>query len=111
VSIIAEMSLVLDPQRNEKRTTLEFTGELAGKRVLEIGCGDGRKTWYFANQAGYTVGIDPKSDMIETAKENTPPELRGKVEFHAITLEDFANDQLNTRQPLLFDLAIFSWSL
>ena len=36
------MSVTFDPERNEIDSLLEFAGDLEGKRVFEIGVGDGR---------------------------------------------------------------------
>ena len=34
--------------------------DVAGKRVLEMGCGDGRFTFLYAHDAAYVLGVDPK---------------------------------------------------
>ena len=33
--------------------------DLGGAEVLEIGCGDGRLTWRYAERAAYVTAIEP----------------------------------------------------
>ena len=73
--------------------------------VLEIGCGDGRLTWRYADRAAHVVAIDPKAEDIETALEDCPDDLRRKIEFRVARLEEL-------EIPIeKFDLALLSWSL
>jgi ubiquinone/menaquinone biosynthesis C-methylase UbiE len=46
---------------------LRFTGEEA---MLEIGCGVGRMTKYFAGRFRHVTGVDVSSEMIRQAREN-----------------------------------------
>ena len=96
----------LDPERNEPRALFEFA-DFSDKHVLEIGCGDGRLTWHYADKAAHVTAIEPSPEQIAIARENLPNNLQGKVEFHAIGLEDFAADS----KPSVFDLIILSYSL
>jgi cyclopropane fatty-acyl-phospholipid synthase-like methyltransferase len=93
-----------DPEGIETRYLLESAGGFAGKRVLEIGCGNGRMTWRYAHHAAYVLGIDPDPEQIEQAKQDTPSQLRDSVAFLTAGVLDF-----ETRRQ--FDTAIFSWSL
>lgn len=77
--------------------------ELTGKRVLEMGCGDGRFTFLYADDAEYVLGIDPKRDEIRDARRSRPAELRTRVQFRV------AKTVTPPRRP--FDVALFSWSL
>jgi ubiquinone/menaquinone biosynthesis C-methylase UbiE len=98
------MAYRLDPEDRETAALFDFAGEFTGKRVLEIGCGNGRLTWRYAEKAAHVTGIDPNSDRIERAVQNTPAHLRGKVNFFASGIDTFVTAEK-------FDLAIFSWSL
>ena len=98
------MAYRLDPEDRETRALFDFVGTLDGKRVLEIGCGNGRLTWRYAAQAAHVTGIDPNLDRIERAIETIPDNLRGKVNFFASGIDSFFTKEK-------FDLAIFSWSL
>ena len=100
------MAIKIDPEKNESRALLELA-DFGGRRVLEIGCGDGRLTWRYADRAGQVTAIDPSADAIAAAKENLPGNLRGRVAFYNVALDDFAT----AGEPSLFDLVILSWSL
>ena len=94
----------LDPEDRELIAFLDFVGQLTGKRVLEIGCGDGRLTWRYAAQAAHVTGIDPNPEKIERAIAAIPNQLQSKVSFFAKGIDTFFS-------PEKYDLAIFSWSL
>lgn len=101
------MSVTRDPERNEINALLEFSGDLTGKRVLEIGAGSGRLTWRYASLAGEVVGIDPKPERIAAARDKMPKALREHVVMLDTGLEDYARD---AKAPL-FDVALMSWVL
>jgi predicted RNA methylase len=101
------MSIELDPERNEINALLDFAGDLTGKRVLEIGAGDGRLTWRYAPAAGQVVGIDPKPERATKAQSDVPEELKGRVAMLETTLEDYQRDA----QAASFDVALMSWVL
>lgn len=42
----------------------------SGKRVLDVGCGEGLGTWLLASECGKAKGIDIDSDAIKIAKKN-----------------------------------------
>jgi SAM-dependent methyltransferase len=46
--------------------------DLAGRRVLDVGCGTGRMTRYVADRGAITRGIDFAARAIEIAKRATP---------------------------------------
>ncbi len=101
------MNINIDPERNEVNALLEFVGDLAGKRVLEIGAGYGRLTWRYAANAGEVVGIDPKPERIARAQKEMPKALHGRVTLLETTLEEYQHDG----QAPLFDVALMSWAL
>jgi 2-polyprenyl-3-methyl-5-hydroxy-6-metoxy-1,4-benzoquinol methylase len=77
--------------------------DIEGKRVLELGCGDGRFTFLYAEDAGYVLGIDAKRLEIGKARRARPASLADQVKFRV------AKTISPPRQP--FDVALFSWSL
>src|SRR4030095_11430787 len=99
------MTIQVDPENNETRALLDLV-DFSGWHVLEIGCGDGRLTWRYADRAEHVIAIDPKTEAITRAKENLPDKLKGRVEFHQSTFEDFSV----TREASSFDSVIFAWS-
>lgn len=101
------MTVTFDPERNETEAILEFMGDLEGKRIFEIGMGDGRLTWRYAANAGEIVGIDAKPERIAIAQKDIPRELRDSVTIMETTLEDYQHAE----QAPLFDLVLMSWSL
>lgn len=98
------MAYRLDPEDRETIALFDFVADFSGKRVLEIGCGNGRLTWRYAHQAEHVTGIDPNPDKIARAIAETPESLKPKVNFMVADIITFsAKDK--------YDLAIFSWSL
>jgi ubiquinone/menaquinone biosynthesis C-methylase UbiE len=98
------MSVLQDPEQTETRVIhnlIDFTG----KDVLEVGCGNGRLTWRFAERARSVLGLDPLAAPIETARATTPDGLRAKVTFREA---DVTTADLPTAG---FDIAVLSWSL
>jgi 2-polyprenyl-3-methyl-5-hydroxy-6-metoxy-1,4-benzoquinol methylase len=93
-----------DPEDTET-AALHALIDFTGRRVLEIGCGDGRLTWRYADRAASVVAIDPDAAEIATAREDCPPALRNRIEFRATRLEDFIPPAEK------FDLAFLAWSL
>jgi hypothetical protein len=55
------------------------------------------------------VAIDPNPDKVSRARQNLPTELRDRVSFHALGLEEYIAQ--HPAQADKFDLALFSWSL
>ena len=98
------MPVQLDPEDTETKALHDYA-DFTDKRVLEIGCGDGRLTWRYADQARHIVAIDPKVEDIKAAVEDCPDDLRDKIEFRAMRLEE-----LNLPAEKL-DLVLLSWSL
>jgi ubiquinone/menaquinone biosynthesis C-methylase UbiE len=83
-------------------------GELAdfdGKRVLEIGCGDGRMTLLYAEQAREVLGVDVEEESIREARASLPDRLADRVEFRVADAQSL--DVPRQR----FDIAFLSWSL
>jgi 2-polyprenyl-3-methyl-5-hydroxy-6-metoxy-1,4-benzoquinol methylase len=98
------MPVLPDPEDTETKALHDYA-DFSGKRVLEIGCGDGRLTWRYADRAASVVAIDPQAEDIESALEECPADLRHKIEFRVTRLEDL---EIPAEK---FDLALLSWSL
>jgi predicted RNA methylase len=85
---------------------LEKSVDYNGKRVIDIGCGDGKFVLSIAARTEKTVGIDPDLEDIKLARQNTPATLADRVEFFDTSIEDFKPE---TGSP--FDVALYLWSL
>ena len=77
--------------------------DVTSKRVLELGCGNGRFTFLYAADAAYVLGIDPKRAEIRKARHTRAAALTKSVKFRV------ARTISPPRRP--FDVALFSWSL
>lgn len=78
---------------------------IRGKRVLDLGCGDGRLALGVAAFAAKVDGLDPDPDSIAAAKESARKEGVGNVTFNVGAAQ---------RLPYLdssFDVVILSWTL
>jgi 16S rRNA A1518/A1519 N6-dimethyltransferase RsmA/KsgA/DIM1 with predicted DNA glycosylase/AP lyase activity len=78
--------------------------DLAERRVLEVGCGDGRLTRRYAYRAGAVLAIDPDPAKIAALEANLPS---GNVTARAT---DFLDAGL-IMPDRSFDAIVFSWSL
>lgn len=98
------MGLRIDPDGVETRAIHSLIN-FRGKDVVEIGCGDGRMTWRFAEHAKSVTALDPDAAMIESARERLPGELRSRVSFRVADIGaiDLQEDG--------YDIAVFSGSL
>jgi ubiquinone/menaquinone biosynthesis C-methylase UbiE len=88
--------------RLEPDTVLELV-DVRDKRVLEMGCGDGRFTFLYAQDAGHVLGVDPKRGEIDEARRSRPVELAKRVQFRVAKTISLPRRR--------FDVALFSWSL
>jgi len=100
------MVIRTDPENNETRALFDMAN-FSGQHVLEIGCGDGRVTWLYADKAAYVTAIDPSDKLIALARQDLPNRLQDHVEFQNNTFEDFAAASKSSA----FDIVILSWSL
>jgi ubiquinone/menaquinone biosynthesis C-methylase UbiE len=51
----------------EIAAVLDCTGDLAGKDVLDLGCGDGTYAFEASRRGARAVGVDPSSDALASA--------------------------------------------
>ena len=98
------MTLFKDPEGNEKKH-LHRSVDFNGKRVLEIGCGEGRLTWQYASASSLTIGLDADKNALRVASIDRPTKLDNKVHFSAAKAE-----HLPFRKGT-FDIAVLAWSL
>jgi len=97
------MTLQKDPERNETKLLHRYA-DFGDKRVLEIGCGEGRLTWQYAKETRSTMGIDLDADALRVATIDRPSDLEDKVYFSLAKSEQL---QFSKER---FDLALLAWS-
>ena len=98
------MSFQKDPKNSESKVLRKLV-DFTGKHVLEVGCGEGRLTWKYANTALQVRGIDPDLDSLRVARYDQPSNLRQTTAFACASA---------LHLPFLhetFDIALLSWSL
>jgi len=100
------MSVIADPEGISAAVLQEFI-DFKDKRVFEIGCGNGRITWGYAEQTTHVTALDPIAEDIQTAKLKIPESLKAKVVFIESSIEDFDLPEDSGK----FDISLFTWSL
>ncbi|MFN2487227.1 MAG: class I SAM-dependent methyltransferase [Acidimicrobiia bacterium] len=98
------MRVSIDPEGTEIEVIHELV-DFSGKKVLEVGCGDGRMTRQYADRAALVLALDPNAEKIERAIDSTPEPLRSKVRFRVSGIADAELAQQ------AFEVAILSHSL
>lgn len=98
------MALVIDPAENEIRALAKVTN-WRGKRVVEIGCGDGRLTFRLARLGARVCAIDPDVRLVRQARRKLPKRFASRVEMHVGRAEELKHPDDS------FDVAIFAWAL
>ena len=78
---------------------------LRDKRVLEIGCGDGRLTFQYAARASSVLAIDPDRPSIDEARFQQHARGASNIEFRLGSIERLP------KPGAPYDVALFSWSL
>ncbi len=98
------MPVVIDHKGLETQAIHSLV-DFRGRRVIEIGSGDGRMTFFFAEQAAHVVAVEPLPHLVRRAIDRAPDHLSSKVRF-------VAADATTWRYPTsAFDIAVFSHSL
>src|SRR5712692_6539988 len=95
---------VLDPE-GAHLAALRRLADFRGRRVLELGCGDGRLTVGIATNAASVLAFDPDAEAVERARSFLPAELAERVSYQVASGKEIELERLS------FDLALFSWSL
>jgi SAM-dependent methyltransferase len=84
---------------------LEFVGDLAGRKVLDAGCGEGYNTRIFARCGAHMTGIDISARMLEHARAEESREPLG------IRYENASYCDLSIFPEASFDAAISTMAL
>ena len=94
------MAIYEDPEGHEIAAVASTGVAFAGRRVLDVGCGDGRLTKRCAHEAASIIAIDPDPDAIARLAAAWPA-----VDARPIPIDRL---QLPARS---IDVVLFSWSL
>jgi 16S rRNA A1518/A1519 N6-dimethyltransferase RsmA/KsgA/DIM1 with predicted DNA glycosylase/AP lyase activity len=89
-----------DPEGHET-TALDAVVSFSGRRVLEIGCGDGRLTARYSSRAASVIAIDPDAEAVAALADERLP----NVDARALPV-----DQIDL-PPHSIDVVLFAWSL
>lgn len=98
------MTRVVDAEGAHLSAVLR-AADFRGRRVLEVGSGEGRLTWGIAPLAASVVAFDPDAEYVARARDECPEELREKVRFEVASADEIEIE------PQSVDLVFFSWSL
>ena len=98
------MARTLDPE-GAHLAALRRLADFRGRRVLEMGCGEGRLTRGIAAEAATVLAFDPDAESIAEARASFPSELADRVAFEVASGEEIEIERG------AFDLVVFSWSL
>ena len=82
------MTILLDPEHNESDALFSLPIPWTGASVLEIGSGDGRLTWRYADKVARVVGLEPDGDKFKVGLKNYPRGFE-HVEFINAGLDEF----------------------
>jgi len=95
---------VLDPE-GAHLAALHRLCDFHGRRVLELGCGEGRLTIPVAREAAYVFAFDTDAHAVEQARRSLPIEVEERVTFRVASGKEVEIERH------AFELALFSWSL
>jgi 16S rRNA A1518/A1519 N6-dimethyltransferase RsmA/KsgA/DIM1 with predicted DNA glycosylase/AP lyase activity len=94
------MAIIEDPEASEAAALASAGVSFTSRRVLEIGCGNGRLTKQFARVAASVLAIDPDPDAVALLAS----------ELSMVDARPIAVDELVLPAHSV-DLVLFSWSL
>jgi 16S rRNA A1518/A1519 N6-dimethyltransferase RsmA/KsgA/DIM1 with predicted DNA glycosylase/AP lyase activity len=86
------MPVLFDPEGTELKTLFKLYHDWKMKSVLEIGSGDGRLTWIYADKAARVVAIEPDTEKYNIALAERPGKTE-HVTFFNLSLDEFYSAQ------------------
>ena len=98
------MARTLDPE-GAHLAALRRLADFDGRRVLEMGCGEGRLTRGIAAEAASVLAFDPDAASIAEAQASFPSDLANRVAFLVASAGEIEIHRGS------FDLVVFSWAL
>lgn len=94
------MAIDEDPEGHELAAIRQLVPSFASLHVLEVGCGDGRLTELYLDEAASVIGVDPDAEAIADLAEALPG-----VDGRVISFEDLVLPAESV------DLLLLAWSL
>ena len=94
------MAIDEDPEGYEVAALSAMVPSFAHRRVVEVGCGDGRLTRRYAEHAGFIIAIDPDAEAVAELARELP-----KVDARAIGFDELVLPSHSV------DVVLFAWSL
>jgi len=64
-----------------RRVVRDLVGEIQSAKILDLGCGDGSIALQFLSLSNSLTLVDISSNMLEIARNQTPPALKMNVEY------------------------------
>ena len=99
------MPLVIDPTGYEVKA-LRRSASWRGKRVLEVGCGEGRLTLRLASLGPKRIdAIDTDRARVRVASQHLPSRFRNVIHYEVGQAERMKYPEAS------FDIVVLSWSL
>jgi SAM-dependent methyltransferase len=86
--------------------TIKALGNVEGKSILDIGCGSGLYSIYFAQRGANVTGVDFSSRMIELAERNAKDQSCSSVRF---LNRDFLSFQSDEKFDHLLFIGVFDY--
>ena len=93
-----------DPEGVETQVLHDLV-DFNDKVIFEVGCGEGRMTWLYADVATSVLGFDPDDDAISNARKQTPEHLANRVEFRVADMKSVKLDED------AYDVGVLAWSI
>ncbi len=94
----------LDPE-GAHLAALRRLASFRARRVLEMGCGDGRLTRGIAADGATVLAFDSDTESVADARRALPAELADRVSYRVASAQEIEIERG------AFDLVVFSWSL
>lgn len=103
--LLPALSSVLRPSPAHELRAYGGIGLVRRKRVIDVGCGDGRMALGCAPYASEVVGVDPDPEAIRLARANVRQLGATNVRFKVGVAQDLPFPDEH------FDVVILSWTL
>ena len=103
--ILPALSSVLRPPPEDELREYGGAGLVRRKRVIDVGCGDGRMALGCAPYASEVIGVDPDPEAIRLARKKAREIGAANVRFKVGVAQDLPFPDEH------FDVVILSWTL